>query len=760
MISDWDAYDVSPRLKAKEVVQRVVQRVAQNGKLLKRIFSAKIDWPDEEQCEALFSRLDEMKSGSSESGPGEGGAVPLEELRGLQQEVLSAKALLAGGALQIPGYVLERLTGRGRLPEGLDWATALSMPWQEIVVPLRSTKQGSSEGELAWFLMGLMSEGKELASPSSCGRDHILCLRKGIMMEEKECEQPCPMGQGACRAATTAIRLAEEETGRSFVLFARHASYSFEGGSLALPVWLGAMTLARGLDASPVLATGALDKNGFLLPVEGIEVKASMRAISGAQRFVYPAASATRVPSGGFPIHRKEDALFLLQETDERFWRTVHPFSYDPMFFWDQLPVLTSWTRKRDWVEHALRYAEQCGCFELPEGEKGAVLGRVCSFLERFKNDLKDACDKVLKLFPLEWAEHQEKNTDIFRLCQIHITSLNHKGQVTREWEELAEHCRTAVQNSAHSVSPLFLEFYTRQCDSWYNLFFFEEPEELLAKMSEERARFSVYREQAVGKACGALCNGAAFRAAVKSSAEEYGNAFKLADESEANFGNDRQGMLDKLRRDLDRTYAYWDRQDDGDRERALFCADRYIRVTYEQDEEGNKPYAEALKARVRADIRKNGPLECPEPEWLEKDFRGEVEEFLQDGRKTRHPWMLYFYNAAIALQKEPDLYRECLERSYRLCEAGGGRLSTVSLLGLLPLSLLAEMPARRNFALIEAERLLSLLRAFSVHEPGKDVDKGLFNRAHFEPLLTCPAEEALQKVREDTKRFFPFNYR
>jgi len=723
------------------------------------------DWPNGHECGELFKEIRFEN-----------------ETRALQYEMLRSKVLLAGKSCEVSSCICSALLddGEGRsegrpcqsgecalasrrqalsLPGSLDWATALSMPWMEIVVPLCPTESGGT-ASLAWFLMGLVPEREKLASPSSCVRDHILCLRQGIMVEETECDQPCPMGQGACRAATTAIRLAEKETGRSFVLFARHASYSFDGGSLALPVWLGAMALAKGLDASPVLATGALDENGFLLPVGGIEAKAGMRAMAGAKRFVYPASSAARVPSGGFPIHRKEDALFLLGEADERFWRTVHPFSYDPMFFWDQLPVLTSWkddNSKKEWIGHAMSYAEQCGSLDIPEKEKGAVLGTVCTFLEKVKYDLKEKVfNEILNLFPLEWAKGQEESTDIFRLCQLHITSLNHNAGDIGMWERLAEACRDAVQNSAHSVSPLFLEFYTRQCGGGHNWFFFNEPEELLEKMNKEIARFGAYREQAVGKACGILCAGAAFRAAgMPDSDEEYRKAIAFAEKSKANFGESIQGEIEKLRRDLDLAYIYWDRRAEGDRESALACADRYIRGTRDLDVKRNKPYAEALKARAKADFKLNGSLECSDIEWLQEgqeNFYKSVEDSLADESKTGHPWTLYFYNAAIALQDDSALYRECLKRSYELCEVRDGKLNTIGLLGLLPLSLMVEIKECSNFACNEAKELLSLLNS--------DKYKKLFNMEHFEPLLNCSTEEALEKVRKDTKRFFPFSFR
>jgi len=680
-------------------------------------------WPSEGQLEELAAGCRALSS-----------LEPSPDVVWLQREVLVSKALQAGA--ECPDYVRSFLEGSGTFPFGLTWEEAFAIPWLEIAVPLRT---GSEEDPgLAMFLLGLMPEAAEKSPEPSF----------------------CAMARDSCKAAMNALSFAEKKTGRKFALLARHASSEFEGGSLALPLWLAAVALAEGLDPSPVLATGALDKDGRLLPVKGIEQKAGLCKLVGAKRFVYPSGSSEQVRSGGFPIHKKEDALFLLKETDESFWRMVCEFSRSSDDFWDRLPSLTVWKNdkeKRSWVPHAIRYAYECDCLALPVDRRIMELGKACDFMEKFKDALKKECEKMLKLFPLEWADRQEKSTDLFRLCQLHITSLNHKGDFrsAASWKELAEKCRLAVQESGGQASSLFLASYTRQCGTYQNRFYFEVPDELLKKMEEEWARFP-YREQAVGKAYGVLCAGKAFQ-------RKAGEALAFAKMSEEKFALE----VDKVRRYLDRAYIYWDMDEDHMQE-ACEWADRYIGFTNENNVTGNLAFASLLNARKQAEGRSRAKnrTDWLDKSWYDSGFSREVEVFLGEAEKNDHPWMLYFYNAAIALQDEPDLHRQCLERSLDLCksdpeEYGDDPFGTLDVLGLLPLSLQAELDGYHEIAVRNADELLFRLRNSIMPGAGMEaMERGCFNGDHFEPLLSCSAEEALQKVREDPKRFFPFNYR
>lgn len=678
------------------------------GDFVTETASMQADWPEPDACARIFAAEGE------------------DALR--LREVLAAKALLAGDAC--PAFVREALRQGHPSPCGLAWEEAFAMRWTETAVPL--WEKGTENGRLAYFLLGLMPAGAPSPEPSFCS-----------------------MAQSACTATRQALRFAFERTGRRFAVAARHSACEFEGASLGLPLWLGAVSLAEGRSMSGVLATGALNDAGRLVPVEGIAQKAGLRDLAGAKRFVYPASSAERVPAGGFPIHQKEDAVFLLDDVDERFWRTIHPFSYDPQFFWHQLPSIAAW-RNKDEVRLALRYASLCGSMEQAAGGAALALSSACDFLEKFKGSLPEESAAMMALFPLEWAGAQEKSVDLFRICQLHITSLSHKSGDISAWADLAESCRQAVQGKASSVSPKFLEFYARKYGSFHNAFFFGEQEELLAKMREERERFRAYRERAVGKACGILCAAAAFR-------QEFTEALRLAKESAYNFGDDMAGRLDALRRESDRAYIYWDM---GDMEKACAHAKEYIRVSEEAGE--NRGFVHVLKARIQAEGRQRAPSAqawAASP-WREEAFRGEVLSLLEAELDHSHTWPLYFYNAALALQDDSCLSLRCMERSRLLFTSGwarGGRLTAIAIMGLLPLSLLAEREGSRKAALDEAALLLDSLRSSVAEEEEADtaMKEGRFSRKHFADLLACShAADALRLIREDTRRFFPFSYR
>ena len=491
-------------------------------------------------------------------------------------DLLRASALLNGTPQALAAVLAEGFPS----PGGLTWEEACALPWLEVPVPLLVTEGKSHRGGLAYMLLALLPEEEK------CNR-----IEYGSL------------SQDARKAMKNALNLVSKKTGRSFAAMPRHASQKFSGSSLGLPLWLGAQVLAGRSDGnmaegfSHVLATGALDEEGRLLPVDGVPEKADVLKYVCADRFLYPASSLDRVPPNGFPLHDAQDALFLLGDVEERFWRLVNPFRYDPEFFWHMLPAIRVWKHKSH-MHLALQFAEECGCLQSPPADGSDMLGSLCDFLEARELDLGKERKKLLRLFDLEWAQKQARTVDLFRLCQLQLTTVNRDGVESKQWEDLSEACRAAVQSDGHHVSSLFLSYYARCCESLHNQFFFTPAPELKKHIEEELSRFTGYREHAVGEVCGMLCQGAAF-------CGDHKRALALANRSEKNFGMDKNGRLHALRREADRAYIFWDSGPGSLAERhekACFHARSYIEKS--EDCKENHPFAEALKARMRAEAR------------------------------------------------------------------------------------------------------------------------------------------------------------
>lgn len=677
-------------------------------------------------------------------------------------ELLRAKALLHDAPQALPAQLAEGFPA----PGGLTWEEALALPWLEVPVPLLITEKEDRRGGLAHVLLALLPEGEKGNRISS-----------GALSPD------------ACKAMENALKLASEDTGRCFAAMPRHALQKFSGASLGLPLWLGARVLA-GDDTmregfSEVLATGALDEEGRLLPVDGVEEKADMAKKVCAARFLYPASSLDHVPPKGFPLHNVHDALFLLRGVEERFWRTVNSFRYDPDFFWYQLPAIRGW-KKADLVHLALSFAEECGCLKAPPADGADMLGHLCDFIEDRELELGARRKSLLRLFSPEWAQKQERTVELFRLCQLHLTLVNRDGAEAEPWEALSEECRAAVQSSGRNVSSLFLSYYARRCESLHNQFFFTPGADMDAHIKEELARFEDCREHAVGEACGMLCQGAAFR-------KEHALALALADRSENNFGLDKKGRLHALRREADRAYIFWDhatcaRHDKARRharsrikgtalsvarralpekavhtlreallhEKACRHALRYIKESADCKE--NEPFAEALKARMNAEARLRLG-KTPGEAFVDEALR----HLADDAGRTDfpHPWQLYFYNAGLSLLSphgrknapEKDTAVLFLERSRELCRNSHGL--TINIMALLPLSRLHALRPDDATILRDTEDILRSMKEAAM--------QNRLNGEHFAPLLKEAehgAARALALLKKDPERFFPFNYR
>ena len=659
----------------------------------------------------------------------------------LQREFFSAKMLVERESFTSPEKAQNKIKDwivSNPAPCRLEWDAARDMPWLEVPVPVYY--RGKNEGDLAWLLLGLRPEG-ETESLYSFDDKKVLCT--------------------SIEAIKNALRLATEQTGRTFVCTVRHSSCEMQGDSLGLPVWLAAMVLAeiagRPEDEASlrqafrsVLASGALDKNGKLTPVEGVDKKATMCRFSDARRFLYCGTSLLS-DRFCFPVSNKEDALFLLKCSDEKVWNILYSLGSNLKAFWEELlPVIAStWMKDEVKVSQALIYGAMCGFLkEAPDCcENSEYLGHACTLMEN-----KMGRDEFLPLFPYEWAKDQKASVALFRLCQLQITQENHKG-VMREkgegWETLAKKCREVVEDCGSRVEPYFLESDARAFVRRHNAFDFrsfrEEEKELLSRCAKID-----YTDISAGKAYGTLCQCAAFRG------DEEAESLALL--SIEKFGNTAKGKEEAVRRDHDLAYIFWDKaancSDVDNAEKYVKEAEGYAEKYIANCGKDNFRFAEALKARKFAErhLFAERWKKTSADSAIDLDVRARkamAEDIIKEGKTIPHPWHLYFYNSGIALQDASLL--EFARKLFCLEKEG----STLRVMELLPLSRLVTM---ENFCSDSEERSKEVLKEIRMA-----VDGGALDKEHFRDLLEVENDNALAAlamVRDNTRKYFPFSYR
>jgi len=690
-------------------------------KLLRQERTESRAWPPEEEIEKLFQKSDEKSM--------------------LQREFFSAKMLVERESFASPERAQNKIKDwivSNPAPCGLEWDAARDMPWLEVPVPVYY--RGKNEGDLAWLLLGLRPEG-ETESLYSFDDKKVLCT--------------------SIEAIKNALRLATEQTGRTFVCTVRHSSSEMQGDSLGLPVWLAAMVLAeiagRPEDEASlrqafrsVLASGALDKNGKLTPVEGVDKKATMCRFSDARRFLYCGTSLLS-DRFCFPVSNKEDAWFLLKCSDEKVWNILYSLGRDLKAFWEELlPVIAStWMKDKAKVSQALIYGAMCGFLkEAPDCcENSEYLGHACTLMEN-----KMGRDEFLPLFPYEWAKDQKASVALFRLCQLQITQENHRGMVQKKgegWETLAKKCREVVEDCGARVEPYFLESDARTFVRRHNAFDFRSFREAEQELLSRCAKID-YTDISAGKAYGTLCQCAAFRGDKE--------AESLALLSIEKFGNTAKGKEEAVRRNADLAYIYWDKAADCDEaakaEQYVRTAEGYVEKYIADCGEDNFRFAEALKARKFAERhlfaeRRKKTLADRAIELDVSARKAMAEDIIKEGKTIPHPWHLFFYNSGIALQDASLL--EFARKLFCLEKEG----STLRVMELLPLSRLVTM---ENFCSDAEERAKEVLKEIRMA-----VDGGALDKEHFRDLLEVENDNALAAlamVRDNTRKYFPFSYR
>lgn len=643
-----------------------------------------------------------------------------------------AGAVLAPGRTR-PDWALDWCRTQIRLADlGLpfDWRVASSMPW--ILVPLALAGQGIAR--ICWCLAGLLPSGTD--GPCT-----------------PEWWERVTDDEARAAAFNATELLQHSEAVRMFIwpFLANFKGVQLRGPSLGLPLVLAGLGLKRSLKPPEVLVTGALDRDGRLLPVEHLDAKARLAASEGFAALLAP------VSPGLEPRRTPDVELLTVVDLQEAacVWQAYTPGGGTRLL--QQIRCIG----EPDWLAagaHLLssevlrlpgimdRYAR---ALEVVLANRSLIL----PFLDNLERlvEAPDAClgaltgllqamgpDRVLELgarLPL----------DGYRLAQVRLTCANHCGNPAEasRWVAVSRQLEPFLgvyeQELALTTDRLNRQFVAER----HNRYDFREdiPEEMGRSLAELQELHAIRRRRhpeavcpPLGRMYGTLAQNAGFcgpdhLATVLERVALAQEAFGLGTVPE--YRNDWQRQFPVL------VYAHLDamRRDEAAEALAAYLGSPLADLRTRGGFERLNPYQHAALARYLADTG------TPAPEYMAWAV-GRV------GLPARqHPWQLWASNVG-DLSRDPDVRKRLWTLAVECCLAQAG--PTAQVMALAPLSKLwMHRLAPADWVRKAARLALRPLEGESLC------------RDHFRPLLgKSDRTEVLEALPACRGRLFPFSYR
>lgn len=596
----------------------------------------------------------------------------------------------------------------------------------------------------------------------TANRAHLLYFMAGLVTRNTDLliaprRLAAGLGEDTLRAiesaAEAACRILPRKEGEflcCYPLWAERDRTGIEGGSLGLPMALGFLAALSGEKSSgEILATGAIEREGAVGKVSGVDLKVNYAAEKrGFRAFLYPAENHIPAPYEGLdflPVSNLREAWL--------FYSLYHPGRKR------QLPIMS------EMMENPVRFADNCG--EMPAewvewtARNGLLDGVVKEAIGRMDlaDSLVNSLESCIRGWKLENAAGISGLLDAdgldllaktspaaaFRWSALSLSLANHRGDIEAAdlWTERA----FRFYDRARGCGPeIFADFHNYRLVSLQNRYRFgvQLPQALRDTLGDLESHYEINRKKGypVHKKLGELYG---------SIAQNYGfcgtqyldDTIQYAHKARRAFGD---GEFPEQREDWLRqfnyvTYAYLDAREFRLAERALL---QNLEMEgwegFVQKIPGFSRWQHGLTARYLGDAREKGRA----AEYLERMFperSGRIEK--------RHPRQLWLYNlgrVAAALgdpQKAETLYRESLD----LCLSEGFG-PTVRVMALLPLSGLFKMGA------LDLERDAPL--AGRVRDAAEKVNPG-----HFRAVVGKEDfSSALEAISENPQTLFPFSYR
>lgn len=531
-----------------------------------------------------------------------------------------------------------------------------------------------------------------------------------------------PLAQDAAR---TVAHLAAARLGARAVILPLLPHTRLHGPSLALPAALAAWAAAHGHELPDILATGALDPQGRVLPVEDVPAKARL----GGTLFLYPAGALPPDHPGALAVRHLDEAEAALRwPAPEAAARVLHlerllaAALTRPVTLAAELaalpPALTPWLRHRQpQLTQALAASP-----DLP---------RLADGLLHLDPGLREA---LLACLPVETAQARPEAAWAIALAQM--DAANHRGDLAgfARWREVGRRHETRVCHLDNGPAQILLRAVIAAIGERHNRYDFPHPlpldpaaqaalEELEAVWGRRRSRLGPCACIILGQYYGTMGQHYGFLG--PPFLDQCLHHLHLAKEA---FCAEHTGRRDDTERDI--LYGLFALADAGQYDAAIREMDAMVLRRGGVDQ--LNPYELHGLLRIHADAG------APLPAGTLTAVIGRVE---RQGR-PRHPWQLVALNLA-RLLPDPRQQRHWLERAATWCQAQG---PTVQVMALLPLALLARAGAKVDAA--------AVARALA------PVQQGLLHVPHFAPLLELAASAVLDLVASNPARFFPYTYR
>lgn len=564
----------------------------------------------------------------------------------------------------------------------------------------------------------------------------------------------------AQEAVELAAQLASKRWGGHFVCWNWSENEFVRGASLGLPVFLAFGCAANGLDMPMALATGKLDEYGRVLSVGGVTDKEPL-AMGGT--FFIPAADYSDLSNTFLPVSDVDEAFELWEccgqgVSPERL-RTMRLALDEPQRFFTLLlsctPAELMHIHRPDRISR-LRKALESDLSSLSTLQ--SLLRQIASSKE---NRDKRVREFLLDLFPRgslprmveEDPSSAWRISIIWRLSMLHMRALNHSGHVrearelrkaAREWEWALDPSDEPEELISHALAVVGM-LHNSYC-------FNEDPWQVvgsslveLIDTQEKRIARGQLRNKPLGDWYGTVAQHYAFRKEPARSEEYLERAYPCF-----------EGLPEDQRQVL--CYRFFMVLDTGDIGGALANLLKYIGISkldgrsltrINRFSDPTRKYSLFALVRFAADALTHAPQSIPLD--LQRGLNMLAKEFIETGRtwekKPRgHPWQLIMYNLGFIV--EEDYKRQMWDKSLELClcEKAG---PTMNAMALLPLS-----------AMLEYDLELPENAASKVQWVVCRI-KGALNEAHFKDVVNAPTwKSALETVRDQRARLFPFNYR
>jgi hypothetical protein len=676
-------------------------------------------WPEEEApfdvCDEIFWHLDD--------------AYRLPFL-----SVLAASALLSTESIKEEAfYWLSRKTP----PSGLGlpfekWQELLSWSWIKISIPLVSSYSGKGI-----IVDGLFGKG---AKPIK----HLLPQKAFCSMSVET--------RRAIDKARSNLPGGAEEMGLFFwpILDFEEQPY-ISGESLALPVYLAWRTLFEGCATPNLSATGAIDDNGVVLPVEGMDQKIRVAERHGLSGLIVP-SGCTLTPEiqpktelipvsdlteawivWSFYLPGKGASMSLLLHNSGSALNRAQMMLELPKGF------LSTVEKRSNGISNALS--------DVLADKKDAhvFLWRLEKMALSSESDIEQLCLLTDPVTPDKIKKLKEFSPDnAFRICNIKISILNNMGR-TQE----ADKCAAISKELIPSLTPWdemdsgIFNFYNLRIVSLHNRYSFDPDiteklapelkgllEQFTQKLALRRQRNPNAVSEALGSFFGTLaqhygfCGHAfidKFEAALEKALDAFGGG-KVP-------GKPREEWL----RDISyRIYACLEGEMIEDAEKYLLT---YLQINHLADMIPTRdPFRLAALLRFAADAQLSG-------------FMDLASSSIKHIPK-KHPYQLCLYNAGRLKDAGTEARRRFWKESVLFSLSYRG--ATLRAMALLPLTRLYEEGLEdEDFLRQKTEQVLGILSTKEL------------NTEHFRPILNAKGwEEALRAASAYSKSLFPFTYR